>query len=111
MKEEKQFVGIFKNLVSKGIKIYIITRDPNEHDDFMNSQAEEIIQIFERIGVQVLINSGNDHRKLAIIDRSILFEGSLNILSQNQSKEIMRRINDNKLSMEMFNFLNLGKIL
>ena len=31
---------------------------------------------------------GNHHRKLAILDRKVLWEGSLNILSQTRSREI-----------------------
>ncbi len=36
--------------------------------------------------------TGNFHRKLAVIDRTILWEGSLNILSQNRSQKVMSRI-------------------
>jgi hypothetical protein len=38
--------------------------------------------MLQKLGVQVLYTSGH-HRKLAIIDREILYEGSLNIPSQN----------------------------
>jgi len=63
------------------------------------------------MGVQVLLCTGNHHRKLAILDRNILWEGSLNILSQRHSREIMRRIENEELSLEMFNFLKLQKFL
>jgi phosphatidylserine/phosphatidylglycerophosphate/cardiolipin synthase-like enzyme len=104
-------IPIFNNLLLKGVKIYIMTRDPKEHYDSMEYQSEEAISEFERMGVQVLLCLGNHHRKLAILDRKILWEGSLNILSQNQSREIMRRIENEKLSLEMFNFLKLYKFI
>ncbi len=63
------------------------------------------------MGVQVLLCSGNHHRKLAIIDRKILWEGSLNILSQVRSREIMRRIEGKELAIQMFKFLRLEKFL
>lgn len=107
----RPFIPIFKQLVSNGIKIFVITRDPKEHDLSLKTQSEEIISLFERLGVQVLICAGNDHRKLAIIDRKILFEGSLNILSQFKSREIVRRIDDKDLALDMFNFLNLGRYI
>ncbi len=107
----KTFDRIFKNLLEKGVKIYIITRDPREHEDGLEIQSEEVISHCERIGVQVLLCLGNHHRKLAIIDRKILWEGSLNILSQTYSREIMRRIEDEVLTLEMFNFLKLPKFL
>jgi len=97
----------FESLLRKGVKIYVITRDPKEHGNSYAIESELEIQYFENIGVQVLICTGNHHRKLAIIDREILYEGSLNILSQTNSKEIMRRIFSKKLTTDMLKFLNL----
>ena len=107
----KTFDRIFEKLIEKGVKIYFITRDPKEHDESMEIQSEEVISYCEQIGIQVLLCLGNHHRKLAILDRKILWEGSLNILSQTYSREIMRRIESHELSTEMFNFLKLGRIL
>ena len=76
-----------------------MTRDPKEHEENMEYQSEETISLFERMGVQVLLCIGNHHRKFAILDRKILWEGSLNILSQNKSREIMRRIENEESSL------------
>ena len=101
--------SIFEKLINRGIKVYIFTRDPREHDEEYERQSEAEIRYFEEIGVQVFLCLGNHHRKLAILDRQILWEGSLNILSQIKSREIMRRIDSNALSEGMFNFLRYGK--
>lgn len=101
---------LFENLVNRKVKVYIITRDPNEHDINMKQQAEEAILRFERMGVQVII-SEYSHRKLAILDRKVLWEGSLNILSQTYSQEIMRRIESETKARECFKFINLGKYI
>jgi len=86
------------------------------------------------LGVQVFLAENPQkklfHRKLAIIDespatkavvsshtslceddRKILWEGSLNILSQNHSREIMRRIDGQEFALEMLNFLKLKKFI
>ena len=110
-KRVKLLIPNFNRLLSKGVKIYIMTRDPKEHNKSMEFQSECTISQFERMGVQVLLCIGNHHRKLAILDRKILWEGSLNILSQNQSREIMRRIESEELALEMFNFLKLYKFI
>jgi phosphatidylserine/phosphatidylglycerophosphate/cardiolipin synthase-like enzyme len=102
---------IIKKLVDKGIKIHIITRDPIEHDEHMQHQATAEILNCSEIGVNITLLRGNHHRKLAIIDRKILWEGSLNILSQNNSREIMRRIEKKALAIEMLSFLNLQKVV
>lgn len=107
----KTFDRIFERLIKKGVKVYFITRDPKEHEVGMEIQSEEVISYCETIGIQVLLCLGNHHRKLAILDRKILWEGSLNILSQTYSREIMRRIEDEKTTLEMFNFLKLSRFL
>lgn len=91
---------------SKEVSIFIITRDPREHDEVMAMQSEFGIRWFENTGIQVLLVAGGHHRKLAIIDKIILYEGSLNILSQSNSKEIMRRINSSKFTLQMINYLH-----
>jgi len=101
----------FEKLIKKNVSVYIFTRDPKEHSETMEIQSEAEIQRFERLGVQVLLCTGNHHRKLAILDRNILWEGSLNILSHSKSREIMRRIDEKDSAMEMVTFLKLAKFL
>lgn len=107
----RTFDRIFQKLLKRGVKIYVITRDPQEHDEFMEPQSESEIHNFEVLGINTLLCTGNHHRKLAILDRKILWEGSLNILSQAYSREIMRRIPEEKFAKEMFDFLNLERFL
>jgi phosphatidylserine/phosphatidylglycerophosphate/cardiolipin synthase-like enzyme len=79
---------VFESLISRGIKVYIFTRDPNEHSNGYQVQSEAEIQRFERLGVQAFICRGNHHRKLAVIDRSILWEGSLTTLSSRRGSSL-----------------------
>ncbi len=102
---------IFNALIKRDVKVYVITRDPREHMESLENQSESEIRKFEALGVQVLLCTGNHHRKLAILDRKILWEGSLNILSQTKSREIMRRIDDQEATLQMFTFLKLERFL
>jgi phosphatidylserine/phosphatidylglycerophosphate/cardiolipin synthase-like enzyme len=106
----KTLYPILKNLVTKKVKVYIITRSPQEHEGSYVLQSELEIQRFEHSGIQVLLCDGNHHRKLAILDRKILYEGSLNILSQTKSREIMRRISEESVVLQTFKFLNFDRI-
>lgn len=96
---------------SRGIKVYIITRDPSDHSDGYEVQSESEIEALEDLGIQVFLCIGNHHRKLAIIDRKVLWEGSLNILSQIKSREIMRRLDGGGFAEDMFKFLNFGRYI
>ncbi len=102
---------IFNKLIKQGVKVFIITRQPSLHEYLMSQQSEDVIRYFEEIGIQVLVTQNNHHRKLAIIDRDILWEGSLNILSQCNSREIMRRTQGDSHAQIMFDFLHLDRFI
>lgn len=110
-KRMKTLFPVLNRLNNRGIKVFIITRDPKEHKLEYQDQSETEIEAFEGAGIQVFLSSGNHHRKLAIIDRRVLWEGSLNILSQTKSKEIMRRLDGGGFARDMFNFLNFKKYI
>lgn len=105
-----RLLPVFETLIKRNIQVFIITRDPLENDPTMAEHAEKGIRYFEDLGVQVLIIKGGFHRKLAIIDRKIHWEGSLNILSQSNSREFMRRIASCELTDELFKFLKFDSI-
>lgn len=99
-----------QKLKERGVRIAINTRDPQEHDNYWCDESTCALATLQRYGIQVLFTDSH-HRKLAIIDRNILWEGSLNILSQNNSCELMRRIESTQLSWQMIRYLNLDKLL
>ena len=96
---------IFVALIKKGAKVIITTRYPEEHTGNLRVQADITIPYLAQLGAEVRLLPHHLHRKLAIIDRKILWEGSLNILSQNESSEIMRRIDSPKSASQMLAFI------
>jgi len=109
-KRAYQLVPTLKKLKSRHVKVVVNTRDPNEHDNYLQAEAIQSIAALQHIGVQVIYTEGH-HRKLAVLDRSILWEGSLNILSQNDSREVMRRIESTNLAWQMVRFTKLDALM
>lgn len=101
---------IFTKMRSRNIAVTINTRHPAEHDTPFDVQAWSVIKELQYLGINVLFTGGH-HRKLAILDKKVLWEGSLNILSQNQSCEIMRRIVSPTMAGQMIQFIRLDKFL
>lgn len=100
-----------QKLKSRRVKVVINTRNPLDGDDeYMRDEGAHAIAKLQHLGVQVLFTGGH-HRKLAIIDRQILWEGSLNILSQNDSCEVMRRIPSTQLAWQMTHFIGIDKLM
>lgn len=106
-----QLLPTFQKLKDRRVRIVINTRDPqtNDYED-RRDDAHQAISKLQHIGVHVLYTSGH-HRKVVVVDRKILYEGSLNVLSQNSSSEIMRRIESVRLAWEMVRFVKLDKFL
>jgi phosphatidylserine/phosphatidylglycerophosphate/cardiolipin synthase-like enzyme len=99
-----------QKLKDRKVRIIINTKDPHELDEERREEAYRVIASLQYKGIQVIYTHGH-HRKLAIIDRSILYEGSLNILSQNRSSEIMRRTESVRLAWEVVRFVGVDRFM
>lgn len=103
----KEFSVLCSKLVDRGVRIAVYTRNPHHHDGVLIRESMQGIKVLKDVGVKVVECSDMRHRKLAIIDDSVLWEGSLNMLSQNGSREIMRRTVSEALCKQMRQFLGL----
>lgn len=99
---------ILARLRQRDVSIIINTRNPSEHDGNYYDQALEVIAMMQEMDVKVLYTTRH-HRKLAIIDREVLYEGSLNILSFSDSCEIMRRVVSSTEAMRLLKFIGMKK--
>lgn len=104
----RQFSKLLKRKVKEGIVIVIYTRNPRHHDKILEVQAWKALEILKESGARVFMCDDMRHRKLAIIDDEILWEGSLNIFSQSESCEIMRRTYSGEMCSQMKKFIKLG---
>jgi phosphatidylserine/phosphatidylglycerophosphate/cardiolipin synthase-like enzyme len=67
----------FIELISKGIKIFIIIKSPNQQPANMRSDSIQAINFLKSLGIIVKFRE-NMHEKIALIDREIKWVGSLN---------------------------------
>lgn len=99
---------VLANICRKNIRVIINTRNPTDHTGDYYDQSLQAVGAMQDLGVEVLYTSGH-HRKLAIIDKQIIYEGSLNILSFNDSCEIMRRIVSEEAARQLLKFTGLNR--
>lgn len=108
---ERRMLALFpalQRLRKRNVHIVINTKPFEEHEAGYREQAIWAVEVMQDSGIDILFTNGH-HRKLAIIDDDILYEGSLNILSQNDSCELMRRIRSKELVKETLRFTGLQK--
>lgn len=101
---------IFTKMRKRNIRIIVNTRDPIEHDGEYYYQALDAVAAMQTLGITVLYTGGH-HRKLAVMDRVTIYEGSLNILSFNDSCEIMRRIVSEPIAKELCKFIGIDRFI
>lgn len=102
---------ILSHLIDREVRIVVNTRNPlEENNAFWSREAQIAIELLQRIGVIVLYTVRH-HRKLAIMDKTILWEGSLNILSYHDSCEVMRRTESSQLAQQMLEFIKLNEFV
>jgi len=99
-----------QKLKKRRVRVVINTRNPLEEKDHVRDGSIRAIAELQHLGVQVLFTGGH-HRKLAILDRQILWEGSLNILSQSDSCEVMRRISSVQIAWQMTRFIGIDNFI
>ena len=105
-----EILSLCHKAIKRGVKIKIYTRNPKDHSAGMRMQAYVAIKKLRNIGVKVKVCNDLRHRKISIIDRSILWEGSLNMLSHRNSKELMRRTESARMCRQIASFVGLKKM-
>lgn len=91
--------------------ILLNTKPLEEHYEIYKLQVQKSLSLLQSAGVDVLFTVKH-HRKLAIIDRQVIYEGSLNILSYHDSCEIIMRRTTSALEAEMLvDFIGLNKFM
>ncbi|HUD07262.1 MAG TPA: phospholipase D-like domain-containing protein [Candidatus Saccharimonadales bacterium] len=108
-KRANELAPVFRKLIRKGVRVHVNTRNPNHHDKYLRIQAWIALKKLKDSGVKVRLYNDMRHRKLAILDNTILWEGSLNVLSQNNSREVMRRTESKELCRQMISFAKLKR--
>ena len=106
----EKFIPIFHRLKKCGMTILLNTKPLEEHDEIYKLQVRKSLSLLQSAGVDVLFTVKH-HRKLAIIDRQVIYEGSLNILSYHDSCEIMRRTLSVIGAKMLIDFIGLNKFM
>jgi len=101
---------LFAKLRKRDVNIVINTRNPTEHDGDYYYQTLDAIAAMQGLGITILYTADH-HRKLAIIDRQMFYEGRLNILSYSDSCEIMRRVVSSAETEKLIKFIGVKKYI
>jgi hypothetical protein len=86
----------FHNLISRNISVYAIVNDPGIYTKNIK-ETNDLLDYMKKSGIHVIIASDeygikpNFHFKTVFIDNKVVYDGSLNILSQRETADKMTR--------------------
>ena len=97
-----------EKLIDRNIDIFIFTRPIEEYDSTIQPQIECALKRLEELGACIFYPGRYIHQKVAIVDREVLWEGSLNILSHRASNEMMRRTAHGESATQVMQYIGLN---
>lgn len=99
-----RWMDILTHKVSQGVRVRLVVRPAGDQGGILEDGLEENIQDISKIGIVVDMRA-RMHEKFAMIDKSILWHGSLNIFSHRKTSESMFRIPSKSVCEQMAQFV------
>jgi len=95
-----QMKRLFLMAAVNGAGVVVLTRPPESFTDASMQKVEAIIADLQNSSVKVIVKE-HIHQKFAVIDRRIVWYGSINLLSYGKSEESMMRFENREIAEEL----------
>jgi len=95
-----QFVKSSASLQERGIRITVLTLSASSYPDDAAEHQEELISVLRNSGISVHAYD-RCHEHFAIIDGSLVWYGSMNLLSRVKDEDNMMRIDNKPIAQEL----------
>lgn len=93
-----------KPLQERGVKITVVTWNPKMSKATFAAKRLEMLQMLQNAGIEVFLKNGCCQR-YAVIDNSIVWYGSMNLLGKRDIDDSIMRIDNDEVAAEV---LELG---
>ena len=104
----ERFLYIVKARQEKGVRVTVITTEP-DYISFGNfSVCCELIQIMRSVGIEIITKTDIDER-FAVIDNCLVWHGGMNLLGKEDAWDNLMRINNPEVAAELLE-IELGNI-
>lgn len=111
-KRVMQTLQYLSSAISNQVKVQVMTRPIGDFKDKDKIALEYCVNVVRDVGVTLILKS-NIHQKFTIIDQSIVWYGSINLLSFGNAEESMMRLGSPNIAYELLksmdSFISCGK--
>ena len=101
------FISDMKPLQEKGVTITVLTWNPDSYNFGSSIHKMEILRTLNEAGIEVVLKEENCLH-FAVIDNSIVWYGSLNLLGKEDVEDDIMRIDSDEIAAELFE-LSFGR--
>lgn len=102
----REYFPLFSSLVANRVTVEVYTKPLREQPPNLEKHFFTVESVLGQSGVRFFVRPGM-HEKAAILDKRILWHGSLNILSHNDTRESMLRFDSAELTEQVLTDLQL----
>lgn len=102
----REYFAIFSSLVANKVRVEVYTKPLREQPANLEKYFVTVENVLRQTGVHFFVRPGM-HEKAASLDKRILWHGSLNILSHNDTRESMLRFDSAELTEQVLAELQL----
>ncbi len=95
-----QMVAYFQSILKKQVRVTIMTRPAEDFSAGKATILRDVFTMVEAAGIH-LIQKSNIHQKFAVIDETITWYGSINLLSFGYSEESIMRLQSSSIACEL----------
>ena len=94
------FVRLIKQRQENGVKITVVTLDPEGYPEEKIEDTKALVQVLENCGIKVRLQDYM-HEHFAIIDDEIVWYGSMNLLSRAKIDDNLMRVKSKDAAQEL----------
>ncbi len=95
-----QMLQYFSAIVGIRVKITVITRPVEDFSEKNKLALEQIFNLLKNVGINISFKS-NIHQKFAVIDKRLVWYGSVNLLSFGRAKESIMRLESPSIASKL----------
>lgn len=103
----RQFIHMVSKKQAQGVKVIVITIPSEEYPDNRIEPTKKLIDELRGAGIYVKVTSGI-HEHFAVIDKEIVWYGSINMLSRTKEDDNLMRVNSKEIADELLK-IGFGK--
>lgn len=96
--KSRALIALSVRLSETGVKIIVSTLSPESFED--GTHQAEVVQALRESGITVITTS-NRHERFAVIDKNIVWYGSINLLSKEKPEDSLMRIESKEIAAEL----------